>query len=62
MVVHNETDYIFCGDIVPLKENLERRNIVGVLYTPVDALESLDQLRKLKGVHIFSHDNEQMEI
>ncbi|MGD2248529.1 MAG: N-acyl homoserine lactonase family protein [Candidatus Methanofastidiosia archaeon] len=62
VVVHGETDYIFCGDIVPLKENLEKRNIVGVLYNPVDALESLDRLRKLEGVHIFSHDNEQMVI
>jgi N-acyl homoserine lactone hydrolase len=62
VVVHGEIDYIFCGDIVPLQENLEKRNIVGVLYNPVDALESLDRLKKLEGIHIFSHDNEQMDI
>jgi N-acyl homoserine lactone hydrolase len=62
VMIHGEKDYIYCGDIAPLKENLERRNIVGVLYNPVDALESLDRLRNLEGIHIFSHDNEQMTI
>lgn len=62
VVIHGETDYIYCGDIAPLKENLEKKNIVGVLYNPVDALESLERLGTLKGVHIFSHDNEQMSI
>lgn len=62
VVVHGDKDYIYCGDIAPLRENLEKRNIVGVLYNPVDALESLDRLRGLEGVHIFPHDNQQMSI
>jgi glyoxylase-like metal-dependent hydrolase (beta-lactamase superfamily II) len=62
VVVHSDTDYIYCGDIAPLRENLEKRNIVGILYNPVDALESLDRLRSLEGIHIFSHDNEQLHI
>lgn len=62
VVVHSKTDYIFCGDVAPLEENLEKRNIVGVLYNPVDALKSLDRLRKIEGTHIFSHDNEQMKM
>jgi glyoxylase-like metal-dependent hydrolase (beta-lactamase superfamily II) len=62
VVVHGDTDYIYCGDIAPLRENLEKRNIVGVLYNPVDALASLDRLRALEGVHIFPHDNEQLSI
>lgn len=62
VVVHGEKDYIYCGDIAPLRENLEKRNIVGVLYNPVDALESLERLAALKGVHIFAHDNEQLSI
>lgn len=62
VVVHADKEYIYCGDIAPLRENLEKRNIVGVLYNPVDALESLDRLRSLEGVHIFSHDNEQMSV
>ncbi len=62
VVVCSDKNYIYCGDIAPLRENLEKRNIVGVLYNPVDALESLDRLRNLEGVHIFPHDNEQMSI
>ena len=62
VIVHTDTDYIYCGDIAPLRENLEKRNIVGVLYNPVDALESLDILRALEGIHIFAHDNEQLSI
>ncbi|MBU7009364.1 MAG: N-acyl homoserine lactonase family protein [Theionarchaea archaeon] len=64
VVIHGPEgrDYIYCGDIAPLRENLEKRNIVGVLYNPVDALESLDRLRDIEGVHIFPHDNEQMTI
>ena len=63
VVVHgSETDYIYCGDIAPLRENLEKRNIVGVLFNPVQALESLDVLRGMKGIHIFPHDNEQLTL
>jgi glyoxylase-like metal-dependent hydrolase (beta-lactamase superfamily II) len=63
VVVHgSKTDYIYCGDIAPLRENLEKRNIVGVLYNPVQALESLDLLRSIDGIHIFPHDNEQLTL
>jgi glyoxylase-like metal-dependent hydrolase (beta-lactamase superfamily II) len=54
--------YIYCGDVAPLKENLTDRNIVGVLYNPVEALEAIDKLRKIRGNYIYSHDNEQMTI
>jgi glyoxylase-like metal-dependent hydrolase (beta-lactamase superfamily II) len=53
-------NYVYCGDAAPLKENLERRNIPGVLYRSDEALQSLDKLRKIENaVYIFSHDNEQ---
>ena len=53
--------YIYCGDAAPIRENLERRNIPGILYNAHQALESIDKLRKIKnGVHIYSHDNEQL--
>jgi len=53
-------NYVYCGDAAPLKENLERRNIPGVLYRSDQALQSLDKLRKIENaVYIFSHDNEQ---
>jgi glyoxylase-like metal-dependent hydrolase (beta-lactamase superfamily II) len=54
--------YIYCGDVSPLKENLTDRNIVGVLYNPVEALEAIDKLRGIRGHYIYSHDNEQMTI
>ncbi len=28
----NDKNYVYCGDAAPLKENLEKRNIPGVLY------------------------------
>lgn len=54
---------VYCGDAIMLRENLERRNIPGVLHNPVQALESIDKLRNIKNAHyIFSHDNEQLVI
>ena len=54
-------NYVYCGDAAPLKENLERRNIPGVLYRADGALKSIERLRNVKNaVYIFSHDNEQL--
>jgi N-acyl homoserine lactone hydrolase len=55
--------YIYCGDAAPIRENLERRNIPGILYNAHEALVSIDKLRKIENaVHIFSHDNEQLTL
>lgn len=54
--------YVYCGDIAPLRQNLEKRIIVGILHNPVDAMRSLDRLRQMKAHFIFCHDNKQMEI
>ncbi|MFQ5711778.1 MAG: N-acyl homoserine lactonase family protein [Candidatus Geothermarchaeales archaeon] len=54
--------YIYCGDASPLRENLERRNVPGTLYNPVQALESIDRLRGIQGIHIFSHDRDQLSL
>jgi glyoxylase-like metal-dependent hydrolase (beta-lactamase superfamily II) len=52
--------YIYCGDAAPLSENLEQRNIPGILFRPDWALRSIDKLRTIKNaIHIYSHDNEQ---
>lgn len=59
VIVKGKKKYVYCGDVCPLKENYEKRNIVGVLHDPVQALKSIDKLRELGGVPIFSHDNEQ---
>jgi len=53
-------NYVYCGDAAPIRENLERRNIPGILYCPHKALKSIDRLKAMKNsVYIYSHDNEQ---
>ncbi len=54
--------YVYTGDVAPLKENYEDRNIVGILYNPVEALNSLEKVRRLPARPIFSHDNTQTAI
>lgn len=56
-------NYVYCGDAAPLRENLEKRNIPGVLYRADEALRSIDKLRSIKNaVYIYSHDNEQLTL
>jgi len=56
-------NYVYCGDAAPLRENLERRNIPGVLYRSDQALQSIDRLRSIENaVYIYSHDNEQLTL
>jgi len=56
-------NYVYCGDAAPLRENLERRNIPGILYNAHKALESIDRLRRIKNaVYIYPHDNQQTTI
>ena len=56
-------NYVYCGDAAPLRENLEKRNIPGVLYRADQALNSIDKLRSIKNAaYIYSHDNEQLQI
>ncbi len=62
IVVEGRKKYVYCGDVCPLRENYEMRNIVGVLHDPVKALKSIDKLRELGGFPIYSHDNEQMSL
>jgi len=59
----DDKNYVYCGDAAPTKENLERRNIPGVLYCAHKALKSIDYLRTMENaVYIYSHDNEQMTL
>jgi len=61
IIKEKQKNYVYCGDVAPLRENLEKRNIPGVLYRADQALKSIDNLRLIKdAVYIFSHDNEQM--
>ena len=63
LVRKDGANYVYCGDAAPIRENLERRNIPGVLYRSDQALESIDKLRKIENaVYIYSHDNEQLTL
>jgi len=56
-------NYVYCGDASPTRENLERRNIPGVLYCAHEALKSIDRLRTIENAaYIHSHDNEQLTL
>lgn len=55
--------YVYCGDAAPIRENMEKRNIPGILYSSHEALKSIDRLRAVdKAVYIYSHDNEQLAL
>ncbi len=54
--------FVYCGDEAPLEENLQKRNITGILYSQVRSLAAIDRLRSIKAEHIYSHDRTQMEI
>jgi len=61
IILEGGKNYVYCGDAAPLRENLEKRNIPGVLHRADEALKSIDDLRRIKdAVYIFSHDNEQL--
>jgi glyoxylase-like metal-dependent hydrolase (beta-lactamase superfamily II) len=62
VVEHEGRNYIFCGDAGPLRENIEKRNIIGITTDPVKCLESIDKLRAMEGNYIYAHDNTQMDI
>jgi N-acyl homoserine lactone hydrolase len=51
---------VYTGDAAPLLENLERRDITGIIYDPKKELESIDKLRSLGAEYIASHDLLQM--
>jgi len=63
IIRNKKRNYVYCGDAAPLLENLEQRNIPGVLYRADQALRSIDKLRTIKNaVYIYSHDNEQLTL
>lgn len=63
LVEDKNKTYVYCGDAAPLRENLKRRNIPGVLYRSDWALKSIDKLRKIRNAfYVYSHDNEQLTL
>ncbi len=53
---------VYAGDAAPLAENIEKRNISGMIYDSAQGLQSIDLLRRIeKPFFIYSHDNEQIK-
>ena len=53
---------VYAGDAAPLPENIEKRNISGMIYDSSLGLESIDRLRQIENpVYIYSHDNQQLK-
>ncbi len=54
---------VYAGDAAPLPENIEKRNMTGMIYNSSQGLESIDILRRIENpVYIYSHDNEQLKL
>ncbi len=54
---------VYAGDAAPLPENIERRNIPGMIFNTAQGLESIDALRRIENpVYIYSHDNKQLQV
>lgn len=52
---------VYTGDAAPLPENIEKRNITGMIYDSALGVQSLDTLRRIENaLYIYSHDNEQL--
>jgi glyoxylase-like metal-dependent hydrolase (beta-lactamase superfamily II) len=63
VVKWKDRNIVYAGDAAPLPENIEKRNITGMIYSAVKGLESIDRLRRIENpVFIYSHDNDQMKL
>ena len=53
---------VYAGDAAPLAENIEKRNITGMIYDSALGVQSIDLLRRIENpLYIYSHDNEQLK-
>jgi glyoxylase-like metal-dependent hydrolase (beta-lactamase superfamily II) len=61
VVKWKDRNIVYAGDAAPLAENLEKRNITGMIYDSALGVQSLDVLRRIENpLYIYSHDNEQL--
>lgn len=61
IVKWKDRNVVYTGDAAPLAENIERRNITGMIYDASQGAESIDVLRRIESpVYLFSHDNQQL--
>jgi N-acyl homoserine lactone hydrolase len=62
VVKWKDRNIVYTGDAAPLPENIEKRNITGMIYDSAMGVQSLDTLRRIENpVYIYSHDNEQLK-
>lgn len=61
VVTWKNWNVVYAGDAAPTPENIEKRNISGMIYDSAKGLESIDLLRRIeRPFYIYSHDNEQL--
>ncbi len=57
-----DRNVVYTGDAAPLPENIQRRNITGMIFDAAKGVESIDLLRRIENpVYIYSHDNQQLK-
>ena len=62
VVKWRDRNVVYAGDAAPLPENIEKRNISGMIYDSSLGLQSIDFLRRIENpVYIYSHDNQQLK-
>jgi N-acyl homoserine lactone hydrolase len=61
VVKWKQRNVVYTGDAAPLPENIDKRNITGMIYDSALGIQSLDALRRIENpLYIYSHDNEQL--
>ncbi len=62
IVQAGDRKFVYTGDAAPLLENIEKRDITGIIYDPKKELDSIDRIRTEGGEFIASHDLLQMKL
>ncbi len=63
LIKWKDRNVVYAGDAAPLPENIEHRNITGMIYDSARGLESIDLLRRIENpLFVYSHDNEQLSL
>ncbi|MGH6692523.1 MAG: N-acyl homoserine lactonase family protein [Gammaproteobacteria bacterium] len=54
--------FLYCGDIAAIRENIEKRNLPGILWDPKEAADAIERFAGMDVEHVYSHDNAQLEL
>ena len=55
-------DYLYCGDVCPLRENYLYRLIPAIKVNTLELEASLERLKSIPALPIFSHDKDQLTL